>query len=62
MTRLLIALAIVGLAAYYLLFERGPEEKPEIIYKESTDKARAVEDQLREQAEQQRRQIDDATQ
>ncbi|MBK8306833.1 MAG: hypothetical protein IPL00_06840 [Gammaproteobacteria bacterium] len=61
MIRLLIVLAIVVLATLYLNGREGQVQKPEQQYMEQTDKARALELQMQEQAAQQLRTIDENT-
>ena len=58
MIRLLIVLAIVALATLYFNAREGEARKPEEQYIEATDKARALELQVQEQAAQQLRDID----
>ncbi len=57
MTRLLVALLVLGLAVYWVT-TRTPDEKPEALYKENVDKAEEVGETLREGAEARRRHID----
>lgn len=61
MIRLLIVLAIVLLATLYLNGREGEPQKPEQQYMEQTGKAKALEQQMQEQATQQLRTIDENT-
>ena len=61
MIRFLIVLAIVLLATLYLSGGEGEFKKPEQQYMEQTGKAKALEQQMQEQAAQQLRNIDENT-
>lgn len=57
MTRLLVALLVLGLTVYWVT-TRPPDEKPEVLYKENVDQAEQVGETLREGADARRRHID----
>jgi hypothetical protein len=47
---MLLALLVISMTLYLLVFRQGPEEKPEVIYQKNLDDARGVEQLLLEQA------------
>ena len=58
MVKLLIVIAIVGVVMTFLWRQQSPDEPPEVIYQDQTDKARALEDQLQKNLEIRTREID----
>ena len=61
MIRLLIVLVVIALATVFLVMRNGKDQKPEVIYQQNVDTAKAVEQQMQDQAKQQLQDIDKAT-
>ena len=63
MIRLLIALLVISLSVYLLVFKQAEnvEQKPEVIYQDAVDKSKQVEQQLLDAAKQQQQDIDQLT-
>jgi preprotein translocase subunit YajC len=63
MIRLLITLLILTLSIYFMIFRQGEraDQKPEILYQESLDKASEVEVLMNKTALEQKQRIDEAT-
>ncbi len=62
MIRLLIAVAVLGLAIMYMLSHQKEQQQQEVIYHEQLDKAEAVEDQLQEQLKERMQHADEMSQ
>ena len=62
MIRMLLVLSIITAAVYLLLFRQGTDAPAELRHQQQLDQARGVEQQIRQDADNRARQIDDMTQ